>query len=91
MIQVIIQVRVDVALSLHKRNPATQVSRELQQISRELGVVLKPMHPGSQDPLLCPYFIVDFSDPAAADRIIARFQRSKAIEAAYLKPLDEMP
>lgn len=81
----------DVALSLHKLKPATQVSRELQQISGELGVVLKPMHPGAQDPLLAPYFIMDVSDPAAADRIIARFQQCKAIEAAYLKPLDEMP
>jgi hypothetical protein len=81
----------DVALSLHKLKPSTQVSRELQQISRELGIVLEPMHPGAQDPLLSPYFIVSVSDTAAADRIIASFQRYKAIEAAYLKPKDEMP
>jgi hypothetical protein len=84
-------VEVDVALSLHKRKPATPVSRDLQQISKELGVVLKPMHPGAKDTLLVPYFIVDVSDSADAKRVIARFQRNKATEAAYLKPPDEMP
>jgi len=67
------------------------VSRELQQISEELGVVLKPMHPGAEDTLLAPYFIVEVSDSAAAERVIARFQQHRAIEAAYLKPPDEMP
>lgn len=87
----IIRVRVDVALSLHELKPATQLSKELQQISEELGVVLKPMHPGAEDILLAPYFIVEVSDPAAAERVIARFRRYEATEAAYPKPPDEMP
>jgi hypothetical protein len=37
------------------------------------------------------YFIVDVPDAETAQRVINRLQQSKAIEAAYLKPPDELP
>ncbi len=90
-IQVIIQVSTDVARILHQRGAPTTESKELFRITEELGVLLKPMHPGAEDPLLNQYFLVEVPDSATAERVIAHLRRSKAIEAAYLKPPDELP
>lgn len=86
-----IRVRPDVALTLHRQQPSTTASEELLQTAEQLGVVLEPMHPGAEDPHLAPYFVVEIPDPATAERVIARLKHCKAIEAAYLKPPDELP
>lgn len=57
----------------------------------ELGVTLKPMHPGESDPALATYFTVDVSDAAAADRAIGALRDHDAVEAAYVKPAEEPP
>lgn len=90
-IQIAIQVSADVARILHHRGAPTTESNELLKIAEELGVLLESMHPGTEDPFLVPYFIVEVPDSAAAQKAIARFRQSKAIEAAYLKPADELP
>jgi hypothetical protein len=81
----------DVALSLQKKQPITNASEELLQTVAELGVELKPINPGMDDPHLAPYFTVDVPDIAIAEQVIAQLQHCKEIEAAYLKPQDEMP
>lgn len=88
---VTIRVRTDVALALHQRQQHTAASEELLQIANELDVVLEPLHPDTEDPYLVRYFTVKVSDSATAERVIARLHHCKAIEAAYLKPPDEMP
>jgi len=88
---VTIRVRKDAALTFHQRQPPTTASKELLQTAEELCVVLEPVHPGAEDPHLAPYFTVEVPDLATAERVIARLQRCKAIEAAYLKPPDEVP
>jgi len=55
------------------------------------GVVLQPMHPGTNDPDLMRFFTVEVSDSASAEQLIARLQQDAEVEAAYLKPPDEMP
>jgi len=55
---VTIRVRMDVALSLQKKQPITNASEELLQTVAELGVELKPINPGMDDPHLAPYFTV---------------------------------
>jgi hypothetical protein len=57
----------------------------------KLGVELEPMHPGTRDPFLAPYFIVEVPDSETAERIVTHLRQSGAIEAAYIKPLDELP
>ena len=79
------------ASTLHRRRPPTTASEELSQAAEELGVVLEPMHPGAEDPHLAPYFTVEVPDYATAERVIAHLQGLEAVEAAYLKPPDEMP
>ena len=88
---VMVQVRMDVALALQQRQPATNASEELLNAAGELGVVLKPVHPSAKDPHLMQYFMVEVQDLATAKQVISRLQDCKAVEAAYLKPPDEMP
>jgi hypothetical protein len=89
--QVMIRVRPEVARTVHQRQPATPVAEELFQAVEELGAALAPVHPGAEDPHLAPYFTVEVPDHATAERVIARLQQCQAVEAAYLKPSDELP
>ena len=89
--QITVQLQADVARRLHQREPPTAESEELNRITKQLGVVLEPMHPGTADPDLTRYFTVEVPDQATAERVLARLQQSKAVEAAYLKPPDAMP
>jgi hypothetical protein len=88
---VTIRVRMDVALSLQRREPPKGAARELLEAAQELGVSLEPIHPRTEDPHLAPYFSIDVGDTAAADQAIKRFQRCGAVEGAYLKPHEEAP
>jgi len=58
---------------------------------KELGVVLEPLHPGVEDIRLAQVFKAEVSDPAMAEKAISRFQSCSTVEAAYLKPPDELP
>lgn len=89
--QITVQLQVDVARRLQQREPPTAESEELHRLTKQLGVVLEPVHPETADPDLMRYFTVQVPDQAAAERVLARLQQSKAVEAAYLKPPDAMP
>ncbi|OEU57551.1 MAG: hypothetical protein BA871_09590 [Desulfuromonadales bacterium C00003096] len=91
MMHVIIQVSADVARALHQHTPPTIDSQELTKAAKELGVLLKAMHPGAEDPLLTPYFMIEAPDSTIAEQVIARIRQCKSTEAAYLKPPDELP
>jgi hypothetical protein len=54
-------------------------------------VVLEPMHPGAEDPLLTPWFIIEAPDLPTAEQVVASLQHHRAIEAAYIKPPDALP
>jgi hypothetical protein len=90
-VRVTVQVSPDVARVLQQEAPPTAESGELLEIVHELGVVLEPVHPGAEDPLLAPYFTVEVPDAETAERVIARLRESGAVEAAYVKPPDELP
>jgi hypothetical protein len=91
VMQVTVKVSADVARSLHRRSPPTTDSAELLRIVETFGGTLEPMHPATADPNLMSYFIVEVPDAETAQRVINRLRQSKAIEAAYLKPPDELP
>lgn len=90
-IQVTIQVSVDVACILQGRGEPTTESNELLKTAEELGVVLEPLHPGTDDLLLVKYFIVEVPDHTTAEHVISHLRRTTAVESAYLKPPDELP
>ena len=90
-IQIILVVSMDVARALHQRGPATAEAEELSRAVEALGATLKSMHPGVEDPGLMKYFIVEAPDPATTQHTIDRLRQLKVVEAAYLKPPDELP
>ena len=91
MMHVIVQVSADVVHALHQRSPPTIDSQDLTKAAEELGVLLRVMHPGTEDPLLTPFFMIEVLDSTTAEQVIARILQCKSTEAAYIKPPDELP
>lgn len=90
--QVTLQVSADVARALHyQRDPPTAGSKELMKIIETFGLTLEHMHRDTDDPKLQSYFIVEVPNHATAQRMIDRLQQLEAVEAAYVKPPDELP
>ena len=89
--QVIIQVSADVAGALHQKSPSTVESQAIVGALEEAGLILEPMHPNTDDPTLQSFFIVEVHDQETAQQVIDRLQSLDGIEAAYVKPPDEMP
>ena len=89
--QVVIQVSADVARALHQLRPPTKESEALQRTVEANGLTLKPIHPGTKDPNLQTYFMVEVQDPEKAQELVDRLQKLSGIEAAYVKPPDELP
>ena len=71
----------------------TEITRlpELESAARELRVAFRALHPGTSDPTLRSYVVVDADDPASAEHIAERLRANPAIAAAYVKPPDAMP
>jgi hypothetical protein len=63
----------------------------LDHLARELGVAIRPLHPGTDDSALRTYFTVEVPNAASAERVAARLRDSPAVAAAYVKPPDAMP
>jgi cell division protein FtsX len=89
--QVVIQVSEDVARPLHQLGPPTPDSEALLKLMKTFGLTLKPIHPDTKDPKLQTYFIVEVQDPQTAQELVDRLQQWPGIEAAYIKPPDELP
>lgn len=91
--RVMIQLRDDAALELHRRLSATGASPtsnpevdRLLTATAQLGVSLMAVHPGQTHPLLAPYFMVEVPERDTADRVISGLQQFGIVEAAYLQP-----
>ena len=56
--------------------------------------VLRPLHPGTDDPTLGSYFTVEVPDGPGAEqrvaRLLTRLRACPEIAAAYVKPPDSM-
>jgi hypothetical protein len=88
---IILRLKESAVPAMHRRAPLTTETQELMRESEELGIALQPLHPGSTDPTLTPYFIAEVPDRMTAERQVTRLQKIRAIESAYIKPEDEMP
>lgn len=93
-----LQLQNDAAMELHKQTGTLSESsggeseaQELVNAAAELGVTLKPVHPGQTHPLLAPYFMVEVQNRETAEKVLDRLQRFNIVEAAYLKPEDQLP
>ena len=63
----------------------------VESVARDLRVAFRALHPGTSDPTLRTYLVVDADDPASAEHIAGRLRAHPAITAAYVKPPDAMP
>lgn len=96
--QVMLQLQNDAAMELHQQTGTLTESsggeseaQELVNAAAELGVSLIPVHPGQTHPLLAPYFMVEVQNRETAEKVLDRLQRFNIVEAAYLKPEDQLP
>lgn len=89
--KVTVHVRPEADLKVSNEQQATPQAKEIAETAKELGVMLEPMHPNVDDPRLANSFAVEVPDAATAGRVIDRLQNLAAIEAAYVKPSDELP
>lgn len=60
------------------------------ELAREFELALEPMHPRSEDRTLSTYFSADVPDERV-EEVLGRLRASPAVEAAYVKPADELP
>jgi hypothetical protein len=85
-----IQIAPELARALRHRGPGMGPAAEFERLADELKFSFRPLHPGTDDLTLSSYLVVDVSDPATAERVIARLRQSPAVKAAYVKPPDAM-
>jgi len=96
--RVMIQLREDAAMELQNQlgrgaapAPGKSGTKKLLDATAKLGGRLEPVHPGQTHPLLVPFFMVEVPDREAAEKLISRLQRFDIVEAAYLKPDEQLP
>lgn len=96
--QLVIQLREDVALGVKKRlvnnDTVQEVNQEVQSLlnlTSKFGVKLESIHPNSIDPLLTNFFMIVVTDQELANRIIECLKQFTIVEAAYLKPDYQLP
>lgn len=63
---------------------------DLRGLVDEFGASVRPLHPGTSDPELASYLIVQIPNAAAAPQVLDRLRRHTAVTAAYVKPPDAM-
>lgn len=89
--QVTVQVSPNVARSRRQLSPSTEESEELLRVMETFALKLEPLHHNTDDSVLLSYFTVEVQDNTTAQRMIDRLQQLEAVEAAYIKPPDELP
>ena len=89
-LQVIIQVSADEARAFHEGGAPSAKSRALLRNVRKFSLTLEPLHRATDDLTLQSYFVVEVPDWATAQRVMKRLGRLKAVQAAYVKPPDEL-
>lgn len=65
--------------------------QSLMRLLHEAGLVLRPMHPGVTDSELQAYFIVEAPEAVDTQVAVERIRACPAVQAAYVKPPDELP
>jgi len=84
-VEVIVQVRADVADALRGDALSSREARDLLAAAEEAGVTLTPVHPEADDAVSASYYRFDardLDDAALVETLLA----TNAVEAAYPKP-----
>jgi len=74
--------------SVHSQNALPEAIRARAQ---SLKLNLQRLHPNVNDRELASYYVAETSDPSIAQAAVQSLLREPGIDAAYVKPADEMP
>jgi hypothetical protein len=88
-VQITVKVRPEHAAAV-RGEASTAEAELLERTLCDQGVNLTPMHPRVDDPNLASYFTAEVKDDRVAE-VLDALRSSAAIEAAYVKPADELP
>jgi hypothetical protein len=89
--QIVVQVRSSDRRSRGGSMGAEAVPAALAQVAADLDASVSPLHPGTSDDELSRWYVIEVSDPAAADQLTAQLLELPSVEAAYVKPQDALP
>jgi hypothetical protein len=91
-VQISVQVRPDTVPALCGSESASAEVEDLREGLEELGVELQPLHPNVDDPQLALHFTVEVpDDEELAASVLAALRESAVVDAAFVKPPDELP
>ena len=65
--------------------------KSLRGLIDSVNAELRPMHPNTDDNELLCYFVLEVKSSVPDQEIIDNLLRLKCVDAAYIKPHDEMP
>ena len=74
----------------HSGTP-TEGAGDIVRAVSELGASLRPEHPGTSDPDLVRFFLVDVPRGVDVPAVIGKLRRCQGVEAVYAKPTQELP
>jgi hypothetical protein len=57
----------------------------------DYSLAAQPLHPGTDDPNLSSFYVIDVPPHLSTDDLLKRLRALDVVEAAYVKPPDEMP
>jgi hypothetical protein len=64
---------------------------QAQQAAARYGAELHPIHPGTSDPELARFFVVEVAEDVPTDQVVDDLLACDVIESATAKPPDEPP
>ena len=88
---IIVQLRPEIASELRSSASGRQSITDVEEVLRELGVDLRPLHPSVTDEVLSTYFVASVSGRAESAHVVQRLRACEGVEAAYVKGATEDP
>lgn len=89
--EITLKVRPEIASELQTRLATESQATDLLELTRKLGVSIRPTHPGTADSSLTSYFTLESGDEDAIEQVLDQLRANEVVESAYVKPLDELP
>jgi hypothetical protein len=89
--EITLKVRPTIASELQAQRARSSQATDLLELTRKLGVSIRPTHPGTADPGLSSYFTLESGDEDAIQGVLEQLRANEGVEAAYVKPRDELP
>ena len=92
--QLIVQLRPELAAELHTEldeRECSEATSALRVAVQSAGCRLSALHPGASDLHLLTYFQIETANRQTAELLQRRLAACEGVEAAYVKPTDEIP